>query len=82
MSDPKQIKELLEYVKAEVRKNMEDPKYIYGKKSLRFYLGGMPISTINDLEKCGIIKKRKIGKNCIYLKSEIDSAAILTNSTD
>ena len=82
MGDPKNMKELVEAFKAEVRKNMEDSKYIYGKKSLSFYLGGMPISTIKDLEKCGIIKKRKLGKNCVYLKSEIDQAAILTNSTD
>lgn len=49
-------------------------EYIYQRKGLSEYLGGVPERTIQNWEKAGILKAYKMGRQIFYKKEEIDKA--------
>lgn len=53
---------------------MKNTEIIRGWENLSEYLHGISVSTLISYSKKGIIKKRKLGSQVFFYKSEIDAA--------
>ena len=72
LEEPERIK-LFKMLKKPIPKVEVDP-WLYQWGGLSKYLGGVPINTLEDWERKGLIKKYKLGRKVLFKKKEVDEA--------